>query len=425
MNKIIEEWQESIEEKSARSGGEKSADGKKKYSHFDSPISVKDKKVIEAIKKPQRNTFFPFILKANRQRKFRKESKDEISTKVRNIMYASHKDAHIFSFFNFLLLREYEKSLASNDLQKEVIAYRTISKSSKKGGKCNIDFAKEVFDFISRQDECVVFIFDITGFFDNLNHKILKQMWNKVLSSKMSDEYHSLFRKITRYSYVNFFDIDKKERAKPVFFKDKKKFKENIPKIVKKNKYQKGIPQGTPISGTLANIYLLDFDRSVKKKIGKDSLYRRYSDDLVIVCKKGEADQILKFLIQRLEEVKLEIQPEKGQKVLFQKTSGGVGLSNFVDNSQKVGFLQYLGFEFDGQETKIRSSTMSKRARKLTWKMKPREKRKRKNTKIIVKPKQKRISYFIQSAKQFSSKKIQKQNSRMLQFIGKLRKKYR
>ena len=58
--------------------------------------------------------------------------------------------------------------------------------------------------------------------------------------------------------------------------KDKHSFKKNI-----------GIPQGLQISNILANIYLRDFDRSLK---GVGTAYFRYVDDILIISIKHEKD---------------------------------------------------------------------------------------------------------------------------------------
>lgn len=51
----------------------------------------------------------------------------------------------------------------------------------------------------------------------------------------------------------------------------------------KQNK--RGIPQGTPLSATLANIYMLDFDAKIYEEASKpykNVYYQRYSDDLFL-----------------------------------------------------------------------------------------------------------------------------------------------
>src|SRR6202453_2801195 len=61
----------------------------------------------------------------------------------------------------------------------------------------------------------------------------------------------------------------------------------------------RGIPQGSPISPLLANLYMRRFVLGWKKLGLEESLGSRivtYADDLVILCKKGNADQALQQL---------------------------------------------------------------------------------------------------------------------------------
>ena len=45
-----------------------------------------------------------------------------------------------------------------------------------------------------------------------------------------------------------------------------------------------GIPQGSPISGTLANIYMLEIDKIIAEYIDNlNGYYIRYSDDFIII----------------------------------------------------------------------------------------------------------------------------------------------
>ena len=67
-------------------------------------------------------------------------------------------------------------------------------------------------------------------------------------------------------------------------------------KLIKKNPNEtKGIPQGTNLSGTLANIYMLDFDLAIQNFVNNvGGYYRRYSDDiLILINSKAELDELL------------------------------------------------------------------------------------------------------------------------------------
>ena len=69
-----------------------------------------------------------------------------------------------------------------------------------------------------------------------------------------------------------------------------------------------GIPQGSPLSPLLANIYLADFDR----KIGARWTLIRYADDLVVLCKtEKEAKDAQNAVVNALNEEGLSIKPEK------------------------------------------------------------------------------------------------------------------
>ncbi len=76
----------------------------------------------------------------------------------------------------------------------------------------------------------------------------------------------------------------------------------------------RGIPQGSPISPLLANIYMRRFVLAWKKLGLERSLGSRivtYADDLVILCKKGKAAEALLKLREIMGKLKLTVNEEK------------------------------------------------------------------------------------------------------------------
>src|SRR5208337_1331025 len=75
-----------------------------------------------------------------------------------------------------------------------------------------------------------------------------------------------------------------------------------------------GIPQGSPISPLLANLYMRRFVMGWKKLGLERSLGTRivtYADDLVILCRKGKADEALRRLREIMGKLKLTVNEEK------------------------------------------------------------------------------------------------------------------
>src|SRR5256885_14732569 len=77
---------------------------------------------------------------------------------------------------------------------------------------------------------------------------------------------------------------------------------------------RRGIPQGSPISPLLANIYMRQFVLGWKKlrleqRLGSPIV--TYADDLVILCKKGKAEEALQQLREIMSKLKLTVNEEK------------------------------------------------------------------------------------------------------------------
>jgi group II intron reverse transcriptase/maturase len=77
---------------------------------------------------------------------------------------------------------------------------------------------------------------------------------------------------------------------------------------------RRGIPQGSPISPMLANLYMRRFVLGWKKLGLERSLGSRivtYADDLVILCRKGKAEEALRRLREIMGKLKLRVNEEK------------------------------------------------------------------------------------------------------------------
>lgn len=388
----------------------------KRYPHIGEPITQKDykwiKKYLEDEKCIKEHSFLPLIHKCIVQRKYRADlsinsrnpsgkRKRIIGTpKVRNIYYSSHLDSLIFSYYNYLLIEKYEELIKKETFNDSIVAYRKIPlfEGSEKN-KCNIDFAKDTFEYIEKNKgkKLSVIVADVTSFFDNLDHKILKKQWTKVLDEKtLPDCHYNVYKALTKLRYVesdqlfnsylgtmivekgvpNLANEREYKRVKinsNKYFKEKNAvayctksdfLKNNLNLVISADSI-KGIPQGSPISATLANVYMLDFDQEVYNKVeSNEGFYQRYSDDLIIVCEQQFEDDIIKFIRDRIQNlVKLEISESKTKVYRFEELNGKFLGFEIDEKSKEPNYnktLEYLGFEYNGQKILVKTSGFSK-----------------------------------------------------------------
>ena len=390
----------------------------KRYPHIGQPLKQKDRTwVTNYVTDPKcvaTHRFFPFIHRSTTTRKFRRvvdkrdgtrSRKRVASLKTRELYYANHLDSCVYGYYAQLLNTRYEVEVVRHALYEVVTAYRRIEvdpKGLNTSHKSNADFAADVFNFIlNHQSEHLVAItLDIRGFFDNLDHKLLKKAWYSLnCKPTLSESEFKIFKSITSFSFVNekqlFKEfkteiitesktgIQRKRSIKRIHHlrnqgavafcecKDIKRIKSKgllvANGIAPHEKRKVGIPQGSPISAVLANVYMLEFDKKINTQIENwGGLYRRYSDDMIVICDASAQNEIIELFTSEIASISLEIQKEKTQIFTFNKVA-----ERFVC-TQKVGVadyphknLEYLGFEFDGLNTYLKSSSLSSFYRKM------------------------------------------------------------
>jgi len=403
----------------------------KAYLHISDRISKRGKPEVENFVRNRtrisKHRFFPLVHETLSARKYKKyysgggsfyRSHYDIinhksSAKKREIFYPNHLDAQIYSYYSNKILGKCYEEILKNDsnLFDSIIAYRRIPISSdSKTNKCNIHFANEVFEEIKKRKNCIAVCYDVENFFPSLKHNHLKDCWQKLINvDKLPDDHYNIFKAITHYSYMEISDIIDVNKNESIFKLNHKNdykssdfnsyfisaadFREKIAKrnFIKINKPNKkkgeteimGIPQGTPISAFLANLYLLDFDKFIINEFvekGK-TFYRRYSDDILLIFDSIEdfnrSDLMIREKISN-PPFRLKIKEEKTAITVFEFQSelNTVKCKSQLENQTKFqdGIpIRYLGFEFDGNASLIKSASMSRYYRMMKDSIKHRE----------------------------------------------------
>jgi len=371
------------------------------YPHFSNRTPLSQKKEIERYilnrDRVAKHSFSPLLLKEIKQRRYKVsdfngvarrshkkvvKGKVKPNCKIRKILYATHIDAHIYSFYTKTLSKKYEEYLESNlHISKSISAYRQIKTLCETKYKNNVHFAKDIFDEIKSRQDCVALCFDIENFFPSLNHTLLKSIWSKMLGLKsLPADHYNIFKAVTNFSYVRLGDFkilkggfdekklsDLKRIGKHTLVENIGELSENNIVIFKNQRKDTegnlvGIPQGLPISAILANIYMLQFDEAIIEELGErhDVFYRRYSDDIVVLCRVDQIGLVEKFIQDQITKIKLTISINKTEITLFKIESDR--LQSF---RMKKGVLtkniplNYLGFEFYGYQTLIKSKNLA------------------------------------------------------------------
>jgi len=378
------------------------------YPHISNVVPLSKKKemtyYVQSREKVAKHSFLPFILNQKIQRRYKRVDADlakrshkktnngvtKSTKKVRPIMYSCHQDAHVYAYYsNEIIQPKYEELLKEDELlDQAVIAYRSLAREDGKGNKNNIYFAKEVFDEIKKRKNCTTILFDIKNFFPTINHKQLKATWCKTLGTKsLPKDHYNIFKSVSNYSFINLkylktqnghFDEKRlakiRKEGKHSYFHNVKEFLDSDITIYKNKFKDKGIPQGLPISALLANMYMFPFDKNIIENLCKQKgvFYRRYSDDMIFICQGNQVGEIKAYIENAIKEIKLEISEDKTEIISFmEKTydkTGKLRLESRKEHGKEPidNFpLSYLGFEFYGYQTLIKSRNIGKFYRQM------------------------------------------------------------
>lgn len=357
----IRQWlaSETVIEKSRRS-----------YAHFDCRTDIAQKRsYISVPRNIERHGFYPFIHYEQKQTKFSKTGRKK---KKRDICYASHIDRCIYQYYCFLLGEKYNRRVVQDGISKVAVAYRTDLHQS------NIQFAKRVIRFVRGNSPCYIMIGDFTGFFDHLDHRYLKQQWCSLIGEpELPKDHYKVFRSLTHYSTWELSDLlelngleDNRAGRRTlnsmlrVLTPEAYKANSNRNHITS-NPNAFGIPQGSPISGLLANVYMLEVDKAVNDLVQEhNGLYMRYSDDFIVVLPdKGSTTlQILKNISSSFNGIPgLTLEPNKTQYFRYENTElENCGALFDVSPEEQKRFINFLGFTFDGKTVSIRMKTLGK-----------------------------------------------------------------
>jgi hypothetical protein len=360
--------------------------------------------------KISKHSFSPLIYKEIKQRRYKLtehndtqkrshkkivKGKTESNTKIRKILYSTHIDSHIYSYYaKKIISPAYEDYLIENkNLSDSITAYRQIKADDNLKYKNNINFASDVFQEIKKRQNCTALVFDVENFFPSLNHSILKNSWAKIINKKsLPKDHYNLFKSITNFSYVKLSDLknhkshfdekklsDNRKNGNHTFFNNTKELIDsNI--IIHKNqqlnisKKLVGIPQGLPISALLANIYMLSFDEAIINNL-PNCFYRRYSDDIIIICENHETENVRSIVSKEIKQLDIKISEEKTEVTHFEQKER---LESYKFDSfgiRKNAPLSYLGFDFYGYKTLIKSNNIAKFYRNMKYLVKTKHKR--------------------------------------------------
>lgn len=337
----------------------------KTYAHFDKRVSLmmlSIRKYVMDESNITKHSFYPFIHFKKRNSRYGKKG----PKKPRELFYCSHLDRCVYQRYAFLINQKYNEWAEQNDINKVAIAYRDNL------GKNNINFAKDAFDSIRKIKKCLIIVGDFTDFFDKINHIYLKKMLSILLGvDSLPSDYYAIFKNITHYAFWEWtalvtdsgHRIEEHGVRKIINSQDTILTKEQFERYkthINKNRKDVGIPQGSPISAVLSNVYMMQFDKFINTYVKvNNGIYMRYSDDFILLFPYKTDDEIAKytsFVFSYINSLKGLVDLQQEKTAIY--TYDGDRVFTYPENEPC--YINYLGFLFDGCNIKLRPKAITK-----------------------------------------------------------------
>ena len=270
--------------------------------------------------------------------KLKKIGKNE----CRPICMFNLKDRILLSLTNKFLTQLFDEHFQDS-------SYAFRSKKNDEGSiLSHHDCVKEIVKFrkVNIEKELYVAECDMKKFYDTVNHQIAKTLFDElIVKSKQKYPLLNLENPIAIYkSYLKCFafNIDIPKSTDLLYWNsykikngefswiDNKTLSSHYTDI---SNERIGVPQGGALSGLIANIYLNNADLSI---IGKQVLYQRFCDDMIIVSDNLEECNEAKVLYENaLMDLKLFPHPFKNESQLMSKKDGEINYKCFWDGKSK------------------------------------------------------------------------------------------
>lgn len=357
----------------------------KNYLHFDFPMTESEReRLVSDISNGNivHHRYLPFISFEIKFRVYHAKEK-KVVPKSRKITLPSHHDAMVYRYYGHALNHLYSGYSINHHIDKVAVAYRERQPGVRLS---NITTAKEVFDYVTSFDKSWIIKGDFHHFFDTLDHKCLADNLKKVFGEELPNDWIKMLRSITKYQAISRKTLESQlkdahversyrlhqntERSSRAYVKNLKELGTLVKsgRVRLSGKNNVGIPQGTAVSAALANVYMIDFDEWLVKRCEEfGGLYRRYSDDFILVMPR---DQLSKASLQRLAKtiiirsqvsLGLEIEPTKTKLYSYEKEKRAIMLlSGESTDKPRPSKIDYLGFIFDGVSVSMRPKSIYK-----------------------------------------------------------------